>query len=443
MRTLWYAGLLWLAGIVLFACQSGDLNVGQSVINPQELVVQSVDSVTIQTSTVMRTDSFLTSGPTEPDIVTGYWSDALTGRLTAQCFTAVDYPSNSLVSQTNFRLDSLVLELGYSFAYGDTTSAFNLNVHRLNRPLQAQPYYSTNTAAYEAEPYIQRTFVPRPASGTRIMKIRVPNDLTQNLYDRLISGTITDNISLNEFLPGFAFVGKSTTNALVGFTTNPTVSGLRLYYHDTDLNRTPFTLLFPITGIHFTQLQNDRTGTPLAALKSRSDAVSSRLTDRTTFVSLGTGLQTRLEFPYLNEFFRPEKFADLNKALLIISPVRRDLRDNIQPPSSLQLYRTNNQNEFLGQIPGGPTGGEAAGGIYFADPVSILLNDSYTIDLTYYIGQIIKKKALSQPLLLTAPFSSDQNNSSTLRTLLQRVTIGDNLRPNDQMQLKLFMTSGT
>ncbi|RYF45422.1 MAG: hypothetical protein EOO39_51320, partial [Cytophagaceae bacterium] len=34
-----------LTGIVLFACQSGDLNVGQSVINPQELLVQSIDSV--------------------------------------------------------------------------------------------------------------------------------------------------------------------------------------------------------------------------------------------------------------------------------------------------------------------------------------------------------------------------------------------------------------
>ena len=97
MRTLWYAGLLWLTGIVLFACQSGDLNVGQSVINPQELLVQSVDSVTIQTSTVMRTDSFSTS-VNEPDIVIGHWNDAITGQQTAQSFAAIDYPSNSLVS---------------------------------------------------------------------------------------------------------------------------------------------------------------------------------------------------------------------------------------------------------------------------------------------------------------------------------------------------------
>ena len=439
MRILWYAGLLWLIGIVLFACQSGDLNVGQSVINPQELLVQSVDSVTIQTSTVMRTDSFPTSG--DADIVIGHWTDAQTGQQRAKSFAAIDYPSNALVSQTNLRLDSLVLELGYSFVYGDTTSTFDLGVYRLNRPLPAQIYYNTGTVGYEAKPLIQKTFVPHPLSGTRLVQLRVPDELAQRLYDKLISGEVTDNTSLNDFLSGFAFVSQSTANTFIGFTTNPSVSGLRFYYHDTDINKTASTLLFPITSLHFTNIQNDRTGTPLAALQQRSDAVSSRLTDHTTLVSLGAGLQTRIEFPYLNDFYRPEKFADLNRALLIISPVRRDLRDNTQPPSALQLYQTNNQNEFIATVPGGTAGSEVAGAGYSIDPYSILLNDSYTIDLTYYIGQIIKRKALSRPLLLTVPASS--TGQFTLKTLIQRVTIGDQLRPNDQIQLKLFMTSGS
>ncbi|MFD2934005.1 DUF4270 family protein [Spirosoma flavum] len=438
MRTLWYAGLLWLAGIVLFACQSGDLNVGQSVINPQELTVQSVDSVTIQTSTVMRTDSFLTSG--DANIAVGYWNDAQVGKQSAQSFAALDYPGNSLVSQTNLRLDSLVLELGYSFTYGDTTSAFDMSVYRLSKPMPAQVYYSTSTIGYDTKPLMQNTFVPHQLSGTRLVQMRVPTDLAQGLYDKLISGEIADNITLNDFLAGFAFISKSTANTFVGFTTSPTVSGMRLYYHDTDVNKTAATLLFPITSLHFTKLQNDRTGTPLSALKNRSDAVSSRLTDRTTFVSVGAGLQTRIEFPYLNGFFRPETFADLNRALLIISPVRRDLLDNNPPPVGLQLYQTNNQNELIATIPGGTTGSDVAGAGYSIDRTALLLNDAYTIDLTYYIGQIIKKKALSQPLLLTIPSSS---TGFTVKSLLQRVTLGDQLRPNDQVQLKLFMTSGT
>ncbi|GAB3767506.1 DUF4270 family protein [Spirosoma horti] len=441
MRTLWYAGLLWLAGIVLFACQSGDLNVGQSVINPQQLQIQSVDSVSIKTSTVMRPDSFLTSG--DADIVVGQWKDAQTGLQSTQAFAAIDYPANSLVSQTNLRLDSLVLELGYSFTYGDTTSAFNLGIYPLNRPLAAQNYFNTSTVGYSAKPLVQRTFVPQQFSGNRLLQIRIPSELAQGLYDKLISGDITDNVTLNDFLPGFAFLSKSTANTFIGFTTNPSISGLRLYYHDTDVNRTASTLLFPITSLHFTSFKNDRTGTPLSALKSRSDVVSSYLTDRTTFVALGAGLQTRLEFPYLNEFFRPGNFADLNRALLVISPVRRDSRDNIAPPPSLQLYQTNSQNEFIATIPGGATGADVAGAGYsqVPDPITPLLTDSYTIDLTYYIGQIIKKKALSQPLLLSIPAPS--GGIYSLKSLMQRVTLGDQLRPNDQIKLQLFMTSGS
>ena len=441
MRTLWYAGLLWLAGIVLFACQSGDLNVGQSVINPQQLQVQSVDSVSIKTSTVMRTDSFLTSG--DADMVVGQWKDAQTGQLTTQGFAAIDYPANSLVSQTNLRLDSLVLELGYSFTYGDTTSAFSLGVYPLNRPLPAQNYFNTSSVGYSTKPLVQRTFVPQQFSGNRLLQIRVSDELAQNLYAKLISGDITDNISLNDFLPGFALVGKSTTNTFLGFTTSASISGLRLYYHDTDVNRTASTLLFPISSLHFTSIRNDRTGTPLSALKSRSDVVSSTTTDRTTFVSLAAGLQTRLEFPYLNDFFRPGNFADLNRALLVISPVRQNSRDNTAPPTTLQLYQTNSQNEFIATIPGGSTGADIASAGYYLvpEPITPLITDSYTIDLTYYIGQIIKKKSLAQPLLLTIPAPS--SGIFTLKTLIQRVTLGDQLRQNDQMKLQLFMTSGS
>ena len=293
--------------------------------------------------------------------------------------------------------------------------------------MASQVYYSTSTVAYQPTPYLQQTFVPHPASGTRLIRMRIPDDLTQTLYDKLINGEITDNISLNEFLAGFAFISKSTGNTFIGITTNPSVSGLRLYYHDTDLNKTAATLLFPITSLHFTKLQNDRTGTPLAALKNKSDAVSSRLTNGTTVIALGAGLQTRIEFPYLNDFFRPEKFADLNRALLVISPVRGDLRDNTPPPLTLQVYQTNNQNEFIATIPGGPTGGDSGGAGYFIDQSSILPTDSYTIDLTYYIGQIIKRKASAHPLLLTVPAPS--SGPFTLKALVQRINTRRSVPP--------------
>ncbi len=443
MRTFWYAGWLLLTGIVLFACQSGDLNVGQSVINPQELVVQSVDSITIRTSTVLRVDSFPTT--TDADIVVGRWTDPQTGRLTARAFATLDYTANPLLAQTNVRVDSLVLEMNYSFVYGDTTTLFDMSVHRLTRQLSpTRLYYNTSSADYEAEPLLQKTVLPRPLSRGRQIRFRMTDKLTQDLFANLLGGQISDNISLARFLPGFAFVNNSASNTLAGFSASATPSGLRLYYHTVEDAQTSRTVLFPFSSLHFTQMQNNRSGTPLSALQNRSDAVSSRLTDNTSFVALGAQLQTRIEFPYLGQFATPEGFADVNKALLVIGPVRRNLLDNAPPPGTLELFQTNNQNAAFAGVPDGTTGSlqsqqvTSAAAFYSYDPSAQIFTDNYTFDLTYYIGQIIKRKIPNQPLLLTMSPSV-----GGLRAYVQRVAFGNQQRTgSDQLQMKLFITSG-
>jgi hypothetical protein len=448
MRTFWYAGLLLLTGIVLLSCQTGDLNVGQSVINPQELLVQSVDSITMQTSTVVKPDSFATSG--DLNLLVGRWTDPQTGRMTARSFTSVNYAGNSLNTQTNVRLDSLVLELNYAYVYGDSTSQFNLSVHPLVRPMEVQLYYNTNSLDYNPTAIVQKTFVPQPLSRTRQVQLRMPDALAQAFFAKLQNGTVNDATTLADYLPGFALNCNSTANTFVGFTAAS--SGLRFYYHTTDIDQTASTLLFPFSSIYFTQLKNDLSGTVLSALKTRTDAVSSRLTDNTTFVVPGAQLQTRIEFPYLNQFDRPDGFADLNKALLVIRPVRKTLTDNTQPPAALGLFFTNTQNDILSiALPGGVTGSSSAIASYGNnldprssgyDPTALVLQDSYTFDLTYYLGQVIKRKALNQPLLLTIPTSSQLQRNYTLYDYIQRVTLGNQQRANDQLQVQLFITSG-
>lgn len=438
MRTLWYAGLLLLTGIVLFSCQTGDLSVGQSVINPKALLVQSLDSVTVQTSTVLRPDSFATSG--DANLLVGRWMDPQTGRMTARSFTSVNYATNTLNTDTNIRLDSLVLELNYAFVYGDSTSQFNLSIHPLLRPMENQLYYNTNSLDYDPTPLVQKTFAPQPRSRTRQVQIRIPDALTQSFFAKLQSGTISNVTALADFLPGFALNCNSTANTFIGFTAAS--SGLRFYYHTTDINQTASTLLFPFSAIYFTQIKNELSGTVLSALKTRTDAVSSRLTDNTSFVVPGAQLQTRIEFPYLNQFDRPDGFADLNKALLVIRPVRKTLNDNTQPPP-LALFFTNTQNDILPiSLPGGVTGSSAAVSTYGYDPNALTLTDNYTFDLTYYIGQIIKRKALNQPLLLTIPTTTQLQRAFTLQDYVQRVVLGNQQKPNDQLKVQLFITSG-
>lgn len=435
MQTKWCASrLLWLAGALFFGCQSGDLDVGQAVINPQELQIQSIDSVTVQTATVMVPDSFVTS--TDTSILVGRWSDTQTGQLVARGFTSVDYVTNALQGQTGLRLDSLVLELGYSFAYGDTATAFTLGVYPLRQPLVQQAYYNTGSAAYETTPLGTKTVILHPNSGTRQIRFRVADAVAQAFYAKLISGDINDATTLAEFWPGFAFAGQSATNVLVGFSANQ-ASSLRLYYHTTDIDRTAASVRFPISQTHFSQLRNDRSGSALQPLQRQADQVSSKQTSNATFVAAGGFLRTRIELPYLGQFDKPELFAGLNSAILSIQPIRRDRNDNTPPPAQLSLYETNSQNEIIAVVPAGSTGASATIANYLYDPNALELNDVYQFDLTQYVGQIIRRQIPNRPLLLTIPVAQPD-----LRTLVRRVTLGDQNRSTDRVKLQLFMTSG-
>lgn len=436
MRTFWYAGWLLLTGLVLFACQSGDLNLGQSVINPLQLQIQSVDTVTIQTSTVMRPDSFVTSS--DPNLLLGQWNDATTGKLTARNFTSVNYVSNPLAGQAGLQLDSLVLELNYAYAYGDTTTQFSLSVNPLLRSINPQFYYNTNSLPYQATAIAQKSVLLQPVTRGAQIRLRLSDTLARTFFTKLVGNEINDYATLTNFLPGFALNSTSKANTFIGI--SPNTSGLRLYYRTNDINQTAASVLFPFSGVYFTQLQSDLTGTPLSALRTRFDAVSSRLTDNTTFVLPAAQLQTRIELPYLEQFARPEGYADLNKALLTVRPVRRDFRDNTPPPTQLALYFTNTQNDLLSTpLPGGIIGNSPAAAVYDYDRTALTLTDEYTFDLTYYIGQIIKRRASSQPLILTIPAGTQL----TLRDRIQRVVLGNQQRPNDQFKLQLFFTSGS
>ena len=436
MRTLWYAGLLLLTGMVLFACQSGDLNVGQSIINPQQLQVQSIDTVTLQSWTVIRPDSFVTSS--DANLVIGRWADTQTGVMTARSFAGINYTTNSFGTATNLRLDSLVLELNYAFAYGDTLSLFDLSVNPLSKPLLTQTYYNNNSVDYTTTPLFRKSVYPQPLSRSRQVTFRFTDALAQAFYAKLVNGEIDDVQTLSEFFPGFAFNCNSKTNAFVGFIAAN--SGLRLYYHTTDIDVTESNVLFPFSVNYFTNIQNDRTGTVLSALKNRSDVVSSRLTNNTTFIVPGAQIQTRIVIPYLDQFARPDGFADLNKALLVVSPIRLNFNDNAPPPAQLALYFTNTQNDLLPvALPGGAAGTTNALASYTYDPNALTLTDTYAFDLTYYLGQIIKRKVPNQPLILTIPATS----SYTLQQWIRRVTIGDQQKTNDQMQVKLFLTSSS
>ena len=190
--------------------------------------------------------------------------------------------------------------------------------------------------------------------------------------------------------------------------------------------------------MHYSNIVNQVTGSALTGLVNRQSSVSSNLTNRTTFVSPLARLRTRLVIPGLSTLPLPAGFAGVNRAELIIQPVRENLRDNINPPPALVLWQTNAANELLQAVPGGTTGSGQATAFYQIDGSNPLLPDQYLFNLTEYVSSIIRKQTPNRALILSTPTIPQQIPPVSP----QRVVLGDGRNANDRIRLRLYLTIG-
>ncbi|MFC5411995.1 DUF4270 family protein [Larkinella bovis] len=421
--------------LVLAACTSGDLDVGQDLIRPDEMQIQYIDTVTVNLSTVMVPDSFITSS--DSTVLVGRWTDPLTGLMQARGFGSLSYATNDLPDQKGIRFDSLVLEMDYAYSIGDTLNPVSLQIHQLQKPLEVGAvHYNTQSVPYNTQPLIQKTFLPQFKDVTRQIRIRIPDALARTFYDKLISRDINSAETMSAFWKGFAFVSAPANNVFLALNLTSATSGIRLYYRQNDLNQTAHNLIFPFQAGQFTQLANNRSGTPLQALQRASDVIPSHTTGNSAFLVPGAFLYTRLEIPSLSEFIKPTGFLGLNRAELVIEPIRRNLRDNAPPPAQLGLYFTNAQNETLTAVPGLANGEISAVASYQYLPNELELQDAYVFNITQYINQIMRGEAVARPILLRIP-----SGQITMKTMLQRVAFGNRHHTTDRIKLKLYVTS--
>lgn len=436
-------GLLLLAGWLGLACQSGDPNVGQDIITPNQLDIQYIDTLTVFTSTVAVPDTFATSGDTT--FLAGHWRDALAGATDAASFCSPSFTPNTLADQTDIVYDSLVLELPYSYIYGDTTQLVTLQAFKLNSILPAgRLYYNNSSAATETTPFAERTFYPRPRSGREagLIRIRLSDDLGQQLYGQLRNRAIETNDQFRAFLPGLSFTTTSNANLFMGFSAN--YSNIALYYHQITTNTTKQALRFGFSGTHFNRVLNNFSGTPLATLRNRADRVPSTATNHTTFLSTGPALRTRIDMPALAQLTLTTNYAGINGAQLVVQPVFRTQRDYLKiqvpvgrtlnqslvQPAGVTLYETNANNDIIGSSYVATAGYL---GYNPANPYSIDLQDSYNFDLSTYMLQVLRGDRPYRPLLLVM-------SGSNATTTLERMAIGDRFSSTDPIRLRLLLT---
>jgi Domain of unknown function (DUF4270) len=213
---------------------------------------------------------------------------------------------------------------------------------------------------------------------------------------------------------------------------------MRLYYHIPDIIQTGAYVDFHISNksFQFNNVVANRKGTVLSVLDSllanNKDSVSSTVasarTNDASYVQSGTGVETKIQFPYLTQLSGLPNYLSILRALLIISPVMGSYSPTLYLPSQLTLYTTDQNNELNSALPG--NGSLVVDYIYGA-------NTAYTYDVTNYIKQQISLGDIANAnnglILTVAPPGND--------TTLSRVIIGDRLNPRTNIKLKLYYAS--
>lgn len=323
-----------------------------------------VDTITVNASSVLL-DSFPTSN-TGVLLVGGY-DDARLGRIRAEGYLQLTTGSVSSIT-TDAVFDSLVLIAHYNtYSYGDTTLTPTFEVRRLVQPFQTWtlPQFWVNENQYsslytanskfngsamrtDGQPLGMRSIAIRPNSKDSIM-IRLNDDLGKE-WLRLAKENATEVTDANSFLDYFKGIQLSVLSGTGGSVIGVKTENLkiRLYYRsyggsDRLVERH---VDFPYSAglFSFTRFVADRTGTPLSSLSLQSNDISAANTDNMAFLQSGTGVVTKITFPYLTRLLRLTNVLLVNQAQLIIEPIKGSYSKTHPLPSSLTLYNTDKSN---------------------------------------------------------------------------------------------------
>jgi hypothetical protein len=150
----------------------------------------------------------------------------------------------------------------------------------------------------------------------------------------------------------------------------------------------------------FNQIKSIKSG-PLAALQKPGDLVSSTVTSGLTYVQSGTGVATKVEFPYLLNL-KGNRNVAVNKAELVLTAA--DNIDLINTIGQLSIVETNATNRTL-RNSYGLKYLLSEGGTSVNTASINQLSKTYTFNVTTAIQSLLVGKQANSGWLITPAFS--------------------------------------
>ncbi len=381
------------------------------------------DTITIKSSTVLI-DSIYTGSPNS--LLLGNFNHPVLGLSESAFFTQVSN-IDTLFAKSTSVYDSLTMRLAYSNYQGDTTKTQTMSVYRLLDSLnRGTDYFANSSIRNDATLLGRHTFAPRPIrtkamNGDSIrfdtLRFRMSDTFGRELLSKYADATVAaGSKGFRDYFPGMLFKSSgSTSGAMIGF--NPGYSRMTLHFHnpgDTtkyymDYYFSLSNALYPELLARFNQIKSTKTGA-LAALQNPGNSVSSAVTSGITYIQAGTGVATKLEFPYLQNLKGNRNIA-VNKAELVLTAA--DNIDLQQTIGQLSIVETNYTNRTLRNSyglkyllsEGGSTVLTAA-----IEPGS----KTYTFNVTTAMQSILVGKQANNGWLITPALTSNSSGNTRI-----------------------------
>lgn len=408
--------------LLVFSCDENSGTIGVNFINSNVRMVYT-DTLTVKLSS-FKLDSVGTSG--KKLALVGRFNDEHIGSFNSKSYIVLKNEANTI--DYNAVYDSIFLEIKPTgYFYGDTSSLFTIKAYEVTEIIETSENssYLFNTSEFAHDIFLgEKTFLPRPKSGDKIM-IPINDDFGRNLVELLrLSTTPFEHWGgFQYFFKGLALESGNSNSSILGFSLD--TLNINLYYHIEGVGTAQSVSFSPTsTDLQFNQISIANTGSPSNLLTSKP--LPSELLNNHAFVQGGTGIFTRIDFPYLKDILLQERSFVITKARLVIQPSLVMNPDYL--PSSLYLYGTNKFNDFLSAITNSE-GTTLNGSLHKDDTYPE--NTNYSWDITSFIKILLNPSENEFTGLTLLPKDYDTN--------FDHVIVNDQIKSQYKTKLELYM----
>lgn len=446
-----------MAPFLFIACEkpNNELGFNQVIGSVAGLDVIEYDSIITYTQGI---DSLLVATDETQVSFGGYTGSRLVGSITDGHFgkTKASFITEVLLSdidpdfRTNPIVDSVVLYLRYSGAYGDTSIPMNLEVYELEGAVRPNgvvldsdsnevdsAYYSNYEPILASSPNLlgSKTFVPRPGVNIRVenvlrgptLKMNLDVNFFQTNFADVGDGNNIDLASNSAFIQYFRglYVTTTTLNgAILYFDLNTSNSEIKIYFHnDEDPAAQSVTLDFTQEGdiqpIGFNIFDNDYSGT--YPVDFNLSTINTDKGESVTYVQAMSGLTTVVEIPGLEDLANEDIL--INNAYLEVRK-QRGTGLSLAPPPTLEIREFSSRGP-ASTIKDFATG--TGGGGFVAEEIR---DGYYRFNITKYVFEVVNSGQTQK--LAIVPVSKS--------VVADRVILQGGFGVNDPVRLKVYYT---